>query len=54
MTDISREWHRIMDGFESTPEYYTVRVRKQDVLLWGIYLLGVLVGLSISRRSTWP
>jgi hypothetical protein len=53
MTDFTREWHRIMEGFESAPEYYVVRVRKQDVLLWAIYLLGVIVGLSISRRATW-
>lgn len=51
MTDVNKEWQALMDAMDVQPEYYVLRVRKDDLWLWSMYLLGVLVGLSLTRRT---
>lgn len=51
MTDINEEWRALVESLDTPPEYYVLRLRKDDVLIWAMYLLGVLVGLSVARRN---
>jgi hypothetical protein len=35
-------------------DFYLIRIRKETVLLWCVYIVGILVGITLGRNKSWP
>lgn len=48
--DVTQEFGNMISGPSAAEEYYSFRVRRETVVVWGVYLFGICVGYTIGRN----
>lgn len=48
--DVTQEFRNMVSGSPAAEEYYDFRIRRETVVIWAVYLIGIAVGFTIGRN----